>query len=388
MLLAGCSTLPRGITEDSLLDDAQARQIQMESSAARMVETMAMRMLHKATAVPPGDPVNIDVLALSGGGEYGAFGAGFLDGWGTLGDGQLARPDFDMVTGISTGALIAPFAYLGSETSYTAVRGLYDEATKEFAVLRGLFFFLPRNPNFFDNSEMARTLRETVDAPMLDQVTEAYAEHKLLLIGTTDIDLGQFVVWDLGHEIATHPEPEHRFEEVLLASSAIPAVFPPIFIDGHLHVDGGATEQMFFATDFRVIEASVARARQLGLGDHRVNFRFWVIVNNTVGLEPEVIPQSWFRIAERSLSMLMKASALSALQRGQQVSDILNARNNGITSEFRYVSIPHGIELPDSRSLFNPDLMQQLTALGYKLGADRSCWRTEAPLYSRQVYAD
>ncbi|MCC6144901.1 MAG: patatin-like phospholipase family protein [Candidatus Hydrogenedentes bacterium] len=386
---AGCATLPRTIDEDTLEQDIEARAEQWQGDTGRIISTMANRMAAKAASL--GDPVatvDIDILVLSGGGEYGAFGAGFLNGWGARNDGILPRPDFDIVTGISTGALIAPFAFLGDETSYATVLNLYKEATPEFAVLRGLFFFLPRNPAFLDNSGLVNTVRETVDESLLQRVSEAYAENRLLFIGTTDIDVGQFVVWDLGHETVAHPDPEERFEQILLASSAIPAAFPPVFIDNHLHVDGGATEQMFIATDYRIMEAAVNEARQCGLQDHPVNFRFWIVVNGQLALDAEVVPPSWFKIAQRSLTMLMKASSLSALQRGQQMTEILNARQNDITGEFRYVCIPQNFDLPQSRNLFNPDLMQRLTELGFEMGADPSVWRTEAPRFGRGVLVE
>jgi len=384
----GCATLPRTMTDESLAAQVEIRERELEAEVEHAVDQICRRLKWKITQDALGDhhEVTLDVLILSGGGEYGAFGAGFLRGWGRVGSGPLARPDFDVVTGISTGALIAPFALIGHDDSYAEVQRVYERARPDFAVLRSLLFFLPWQPAFYDNSKLQEYVRREIDADIVAGLRGAFDKHKLLFIGTTDLDLGRFRVWEVAREFAKDPaNAEERLENVLLASTAIPAAFPPVIIDGRLHVDGGASEQLFIVNNPRLLPTFVARARAEVLGDRPLRIRTWIIVNNTLRLEPEVVPQRWTAVAERSIYTLLKASMASALQRAEAASDLLDNSGTGVHVEFRYVAIPEDVDIPRTDVMFDPEVMRTLSEFGYRLGAQPECWRTRAPHYPKDM---
>ena len=184
------------------------------------------------------------LLAISGGGENGAFGAGLLCGWTQQG----TRPTFELVTGISTGALSAPFVFLGP--SYDGqLRSVYTEITPERVLRKRWLTAALFDDAMADNAPLLRLISHYVDAAMLAAIAHAYQSGRLLLIATTDLDAQQPVIWNIGAMAGSgHPRALDSIRRVLLASSAIPAAFPPVMIDvtldgetrQEMHVDGGA----------------------------------------------------------------------------------------------------------------------------------------------------
>ena len=193
-------------------------------------------------------------LALSGGGANGAFGAGFLNGWSSAGN----RPVFKIVTGVSTGALMAPFAFLGP--SYDpSLREFYTTTSSRDIFILGSLFNLARRFLFdealADTGPLARLIERHVDAELVQRVAEAHDRGRRLYIGTVDLDSLGFVVWNMGL-IAKSGRPEALilFRKVMLASASIPIVFPPVFFDveadgqrfDEMHVDGAVGARVFY----------------------------------------------------------------------------------------------------------------------------------------------
>ena len=189
------------------------------------------------------------VLALSGGGAYGAYSAGFVAGW----TGSGKRPEFDVVTGISTGSLIAPFAFLGPE--YDARLGrLYTQVQADQVFRIRAWVSIP----FRDSVASAAPLRELIESQitpdLMDRIAAEHRKGRRLYVGTTNLDTRRMVVWDMG-AIACRPSPEgcHLFRDVLLASCAVPGMFSPVRFDvevdgrkaSELHADGGISAQLF-----------------------------------------------------------------------------------------------------------------------------------------------
>ena len=236
-------------------------------------------------------------LSLSGGGEAGAFGAGLLVGWSATG----TRPQFDLVTGISAGSLIAPFAFVGSEAD-PDLRKLFDGSVA--SRLNGKRSFLSA---FFGQSVLsAAPLRETideyVDAELLQKIAERHRRGAKLLVVTTNIDAERSVVWDMGAIAASgHPEARDLFATVLAASASIPGVFPPVPItavaDGQvfeeLHVDGGAVREIFFFPD-----AFYQNPTWAGLGGLRPEI--YAVVNHEVVPRFEPIETRAISVAKQS----------------------------------------------------------------------------------------
>lgn len=188
-------------------------------------------------------------LAISGGGDNGAFGSGLLVGWTEAGD----RPEFQMVTGISTGALIAPFAFLGPDYD-GPLRDVYTTITAEDVFSQrgiiGAFF----DDAMADTTPLWRLISKYVDERLMVAIAREYEKGRLLLIGTTDLDSQLPVLWNVGAIAASgHPGALDLIRKILRASSAVPGFFQPVLIDveldgksyQELHVDGGAIVQMF-----------------------------------------------------------------------------------------------------------------------------------------------
>lgn len=166
-------------------------------------------------------------LAISGGGENGAFGAGLLAGWTATG----TRPTFKLVTGISTGALTAPFAFLGP-TYDPELRAIYTQISPKDVleqrwVISGLL-----GDAMATNQPLFHTIQRFVTPELLQAIVQEYERGRILLIATTDLDAGRPVIWDVGKIAASgRPGAVTLIQRILLASAAIPVAFPPVMID-------------------------------------------------------------------------------------------------------------------------------------------------------------
>lgn len=187
-------------------------------------------------------------LVLSSGGDRGAFGAGLLVGWSAAGN----RPKFTFVTGISTGALIAPFAFLGPEYDDT-LKSIYTNISTKNVYRLNLLGALFSDATA-DSSPLAELIEHYIDEALLKRIAEEYSKGRLLLIGTTNLDARLPVMWNMGAIASSkHPEAPNLFRKILLASASLPSLFPPVMIEvessgtvyHEMHIDGGITEQVF-----------------------------------------------------------------------------------------------------------------------------------------------
>src|SRR4051812_35170108 len=203
---------------------------------------------------------DLDLLGISGGGENGAFGAGLLNGWTERGD----RPSFFLVTGISTGALSAPFAFLGSSRD-AQLKSVFTDITLADVLLERSYTAAIFDDAMADNSPLFRTISRYLDEAMLAEIARAYANGRLLLVGTSNLDAQTPVIWNIGAIAQSgHARALETVRRILLASAAIPGAFAPVFFDvtlngkpfQELHVDGGAFAQLF------LYPASVSRFRR------------------------------------------------------------------------------------------------------------------------------
>jgi hypothetical protein len=237
----------------------------------------------------PGAPVVYDILVLSGGGDWGAFGAGFLKGWSHV-QGPLAMPEFDVVTGVSTGALIAPFAFLGDARSLDTIVELYRNSGPDLVKQRWPFYFLPANESFATVPGLERELRARVDLAILRRIADASRQGRFLLVNTTDVDDGGSRVWDVGSEAqrAVDSGDVERVHRILLASAGIPGAFPFREIDGALYVDGGVTGNILYGGGTREERGLPALWAETYPDLPVPTIRFWVIFNNQLRPLPQV----------------------------------------------------------------------------------------------------
>src|SRR5271166_3545294 len=267
-LLAGCGAPARGTpvpfgqtTKATVLGLPNERFFPAYGSGPLYAEVFAavQRQQRVLGLAPDQLPPEMQILAVSGGGENGAFGAGLLCGWTEAG----TRPVFELVTGVSTGALTAPFAFLGS--SYDPqLHAVYTELSPERVLESRSITAALFNDAMTDNSPLFKTISHYLTEAMLADIARSYDEGRLLLIGTTDLDAQQPVIWNIGAIARSgHPKALDTIRRIMLASAAIPGAFPPtmfdVMLDGRsyqeMHVDGGAFAQAF------LYPASVTRER-------------------------------------------------------------------------------------------------------------------------------
>jgi len=369
---------PRSMSEaqlESVVTDYRAA-VAAELDGVRKAVLERME-LEQGKHLASGAPFDYDVLILSGGGAKGAFGAGFLEGWGTVPEGPDARPEFDMVTGVSTGALIAPFAFIGTDESYRAISDLYLDPQPNWARKRGLLPFLPKNSSLFNNCHLRDAIYAAIDPSVAKDVAAAAATHRVLLIGATNLDTGSGRAFDLGH-VAQGGDPEAVREPMvsrLLASSAIPAAFAPVLIDGMLYADGGATTNLFIVT-FPGPDGPIAQLQARRPGSPLPKIRVWVLVNQKLSPRQKAVQPRWLDVSGQSLETLTSTSQRFALSMLRDMAE--NARKErGVDVEIRLVSIPETAPEQQTKDMFDKAYMTSLGDLGRAMGANPSSWETE-----------
>jgi len=371
---------PRDLTEDQLAAMLGPYRQEVTAELQRLGNTVLRRLERQhANHQITGEPFTYDILIISGGGAKGAFGAGFLEGWGTVPPGPNARPEFDMVTGVSTGALISPFAFAGTAESYASVVQFYANPQENWIKKRGLLFVKPHHVSLFNDCHLQETIGAAIDTPLVQSLAEGAAEDRLLVIGTTNLDIGMGRVFDLGQEAqeALQTESFDRILSILLASSAIPGIFPPVEIDGMYYADGGATSNLF-VVDFSGTNGPVSRFLQLHPEATKPKIRVWVLVNKPIQLELAVVKPQWISVAVRAAGVLMSTSEIYALD---LIEDMVHeARTElGVEVEFRVVAIPEDAPQNKTKHMFDKEYMVQLEEFGRKQGVDPSNWISEIP---------
>ena len=309
-------------------------------------------------------------LSISGGGSNGAFGAGLLSGWTKTG----ARPEFTIVTGISTGSLIAPFAYLGPPydelltEAYTQISG--QDVFRRKHVLR-----IIGSASAADNTPLRQLVARYVTDRMVADIAVQNARGRKLLVGTTNPDAGRPVVWDIGAIAASGvPGAKQLIQDILVASSSIPGVFPPVKIkvvaDGRtfdeMHVDGGTSNQAFmFPSSFSV------KAQDIKLKRQGIKRTLFVIRNGKVSLDYQMVKPRLAAIVGRSISTLITTQGIGDLYRMYS-----NALRDGIA--FRAIWVPDSFTMEEPEP-FDPAYMRALYKVGFEMGRKGIPWATQPP---------
>jgi predicted acylesterase/phospholipase RssA len=302
-------------------------------------------------------------LILSSGGQDGAFGAGFINGLSASGK----RPDYAVVTGVSTGSLIAPFAFAGPRYD-NALRDAFTKITSA-----DIFEIGATPESFVDTWPLKDLIAKEITPDLLADIATQYRAGRRLFIVTTNLDAERSVVWNMG-AIAAHggKEAADLFRNVLLASSSIPGAFPPVLIDveshgkhfAEMHVDGGVGGQFFLAPAALMAATSDYRLPATDVS---------VIVDS--GLQPdfEVVPRTTESILGQTVDVAVKVDTRLMLDRAYLIAKRSGAR-------FNVASIPPSFNTP-SRGMFDPDYMKALFQVGYDLGKSSSAFSTVPPAY-------
>ena len=312
------------------------------------------------TAVPK------NVLVLSGGGVNGAYTAGVLKGWTASGN----RPQFDVVTGISTGALIAPYAFLGPE--YDAeLEQLYTSMRQENVLCPHLLLL----DSLASSDPLEKQIAAHATPAILQKIADAHRNGRRLYVGTTNLDTKSLVVWDLG-AIASRNSAESRalFQKVLLASCSIPGLFPPVPIDieidgkrfTELHVDGSVTACMFLQPAMLGIGPDGALPSGVSLPS------IHVIVAGKLHQTAAPTNGRLFSIAGESISTVFQAKTEGELTRLFMFARYAKA-------DFKVAGIPQDYPLSGDCMSFDPQVMRGLFDAGRRGGQDGTVWRTLPP---------
>lgn len=373
-MAGGCGAPSRPtLTEAQLQERSVADAKETGQTFRDAIGRVLARMEKKAQTQTDGPPV-LNFLAMSGGGDFGAFGAGFLVGWGTAQDPAWRRPDFDAVTGVSTGALLAPFAYLGTDEACLEVEKFYRNPKKDWIQDRSLLFFLPYNPSFMEIPGLDRDIRRAVDKQFIERMAEQSRLGKVMAVSATDLDLGRQKFWDVGAEAeaAVKSGNYDKVHKILLASAAIPAIFPSVTIDGSLYADGGVSANVFLRLDPRSPDAILPRWRKAHPDKPFPKVRYWIIINNQINQPPKTVQEKWPHVMGPSLATAIRSATLAEVRWLAAQADFVNAVWN-TDIEVRSVAIPDNWRAPVSGD-FKKETMESLTDLGRRMGADPKSW--------------
>ena len=382
VLLQACASLPRldavppTLTERAVVTGFPEARYWLDRDLALFIQSViqddrrereALARSGKSTSdpLPPAS-----LLAISGGSDAGAFAAGILVGWTAYGN----RPEFKVVTGISAGALIAPFAFLGPRyddllrRAFTSIRS--DDIFHRRNMLVGL-----ASDGMADSEPLSRLVAEYITPQILAQVAEEYAKGRVLEIGTTDLDAGRPVTWNMGAIAASDaPGALELFRKIMIASTSIPGEVSPVMIDvdvdgkhfQEMHVDGGVITQVFLYPPRILAEIHRATGRP-----YRRELHAYVIRNGRLEPEWSDTERHTVSIGGRAIDALIQTQGINDLQRIYQT-----ARRDGV--DFNLAYIGSDFNYPHNET-FDPEYMKRLFDYAYQRSANGYRWHKEPP---------
>jgi len=374
VVAAGCSSPVRlppvpaeNVVKAEPLGIPNARFFPGEQHAEMLAEfELAVERQRKALGLPPGSQLpSAELLAISGGGDNGAFGSGLLVGWTEAGD----RPEFELVTGVSTGALLAPFVFLGSDYD-PQLREIYTTVSVDDIYTERGFIDAIYDDALADTTPLWELISKYVDDDMMAAIAAEYQKGRLLFIGSTNLDAQRPVIWNIGAIAASgQPGAIDLVRRILRASSAMPGFFQPVMIDvevdgvpyQELHVDGGAIAQMFLYPPDIDPDKVAHRERKA-----------YLILNARE--DPE-----WADVGRRTLSIAGRA--ISTMIHYSGVNDLLriyySSRDDGIDYNLAYIGDDF---TASSDAEFDEVYMNALYAYGHDLALNGYPWR-KAPIF-------
>lgn len=312
-------------------------------------------------------------LAISGGGANGAFGAGLLAGWTAAGD----RPEFTMVTGISTGALTAPFAFLGPDYD-PVLEAVYTTTTTEDIAAKRSLFVAPFSESMADTAPLRALIERYVDDAVIEAIAREHRRGRRLFIGTANLDAGRSVIWNIGAIAASdYSRRAGLIHDVLQASAAIPVAFPPVVIPveangkpyDEMHVDGGTASQVF------VYPAAVDWPKIVRKLEAEGQPRVYVVRN--AFLEPDFrgVKRNVLPIASRSIDSLIRTQGIGDLY---QIHALCVRDGN----DFNLAHIPSDFTEEPAEG-FDPVYMRALYERGYRMAQAGFDWKKTPPGFGR-----
>jgi hypothetical protein len=365
----GCATTTRDAPATALIPARDLVDLDAPGVYRTYDPQVAIAFL-RAHRAPAAQESLRNVLALSGGGMYGAYTAGVLKGMTASGK----RPTFDVVTGISTGSLIAPFAFLGPqyddflEERYTTVR------SGDIYRMRG-WLTLPWSDSIYDSHPLRQMIAREIDEPLLAKIAAQHALGRRLYVGTTSLDSQRLVVWDMGAIAGSNrPGKLRLFRDVILASCSVPGALPPVSIDvsvdgqhsAELHADGGVTASIF--ADLYMLRPAGVGSQPAAKGGANV----YAIVAGKIYPDPSRVQRGLFSVADQSLSTVLQARSDGDLTRLFLMATLSGGR-------FQLAAVPQGMRVGGNVLDFDPIVMRKLFSAGYDFAASGNPWRDTPP---------
>jgi hypothetical protein len=361
-------------TTDELRASAGWLDVEADEAGRTLLRTedvYAFAERSRAAVKPPVPFPRKTVLLVSGGGSYGAYPAGVLVGWTATG----TRPEFDVVTGVSTGALIGAFAFLGPsedcdlQRSYTTLRN--ENIYRLNRLLPALL-----SESFANTRPLARLIDELATDDRICRCAVEHQKGRRFYVGTTDLDARRSIVWDMG-AIASRGTPESRelFRKVLLASASIPGFFPPVRIsvtvDGRKyverHIDGGTTSSMFFVPPW----VPPGEREKLPPG-WLYGSDMYVLVAGKMYPDPAPVKPRSIAIASSAISTIIFDQTRGDLHKMFLLSTMTGMNYNVSV-------IPRNVQSPLESTDFDPVEMKRLFSAGYEWAASGTRWRNTPP---------
>jgi len=360
LVLGACTSLPR--TPYTAAEAQASRVLDIDGLRRYADEPVTKFSFEKDTST-----ATKTYLALSGGGADGAYGVGVLNGW----TAARTRPTFSVVSGVSTGGLIAPFAFLGSQYDDTLkdvyTSGIAETLLNDPSIMRVLF-----GSGLFGNTRLRELVARYVGPEIMAQVARENAKGRRLLIVTTDLDTQRTAIWDMG-KIASIGTPEalKLFRDVMAASASIPLVFPPIMIDAEgqgrkfqeMHVDGGVTAPVLTLPDALLFQGSRLP------GSARMDI--YILVNKKIERNFELVSNSTIDVASRSLSAITQSQTRSII-----FSTYDFAKRNRLGFHLSYIARDY--PAPPSEG-FDTGYMRALYQYGYEKASSGQAWTSTLP---------
>jgi hypothetical protein len=313
------------------------------------------------------------MLDISGGAANGAYGAGLLKGWSEEG----SRPKFKIVTGISTGALIAPFAFLGSSYDAELEKCYTTVSTKDVMKLKGPLTAL-FGDSFASSRPLMRYIAGFVTDKMLEEIAKEHRRGRRLFVGTSNLDTQNLMLWDMG-AIASRGGPRARelFCKILLASASIPIMFPPVYFEveaggrgyDEMHVDGGMVTQVFHI--YGLLRNMEGAARERGIDPAKFRPKLYIIRNGYVSSNWKEVEDNLIGIAERSLDTIVNFQAVGDTYR---IYTFTKSRGG----DFNLAYIPADFK-QDPKEPFDKAVMDRLFRRGYEDGRAGYKWHKAPP---------
>lgn len=373
----GCATIRHPVPQDLLSKTTVNNMPEIRTIMGMPNPILQESLINSLKEERPGEfPASLDgtkvypVLAISGGSANGAYGAGLLKGWSEEG----SRPIFKVVTGVSTGAITAPFAFLGKEYDGEIEKLYTSMSTKDVMRAKGPLRIL-LGDSLATNKPLERQIDARVTAKLLEKIAQEHKHGRRLFVGTTLLDAQRFVVWDMG-AIACRGDIK-LFKKVILASAAIPIIFPPVYIHveangekyDEMHVDGGTRTQVF--TLYKVMDTAVDMAKEMKVDPAKIKSKCYIIRNGYVSPTYKPVKDNLVSIADRALDAIINSQGVGDTYR---IYTFMRKMGN----DYNLAFVPPDF-IPSKKEEFDPQAMKKMFDRGYQDAVKGYKWYKEPP---------